>query len=98
MSAIGIIATLTVIEGQNEAFETAFAAGVAAVRANEPGNHLYTLTRSNDDPQVYKVMEIYADEAALAAHGLTDHFKDMGRALRGTLAGPPVIERLNVVA
>ncbi len=97
MGQIGIIATLTVVEGQNAAFEAGFLEGAAAVRANEPGNHLYTLTRSNDDPQVYKVMEIYADEAALAAHGLTDHFKEMGRALRGTLAGPPTIERLTVV-
>lgn len=98
MPAIGIIATLTVAEGQNAAFEAAFADGVAAVRANEPGNQLYTLTRSNDDPQVYKVMEVYADEAALIHHGQTDHFKAMGQALRGTLAAPPVIERLTVVA
>lgn len=98
MGTIAVIATLEVVEGQNAAFEAAFADGVAAVRANEPDTPLYTLTQSGDNPQIYKVMEIYANEAALINHGQSDHFKEMGRSLRGTLAGPPTIERLRVVA
>ena len=49
MSAIGVIATLTVAEGKNEAFEAVFADLAAAVRANEPGNVFYTLTRSRSN-------------------------------------------------
>lgn len=98
MSAIAIIATLTVVEGQNAAFEAAFATAVAAVHANEPGCSLYTLTRSNDDHQLYRVMEVYADEAALITHGQSDHYRQLSGALKGLLAGPPTIERLSVIA
>ena len=57
MAAIGVIATLTVAEGKNEDFEAVFAELAAAVRANEPGNVFYALTRSRSNPQVYKVLE-----------------------------------------
>lgn len=98
MGAVAVIATLTVVEGQNAAFEAAFSAGVAAVKANEPDTPVYSLAQSNDDPQCYKVLEIYANEAAMIAHSSADHFKEMGRSLRGTLAEPPTIERLRVIA
>jgi quinol monooxygenase YgiN len=68
MAAIGVIATLTVAEGKNEEFEAVFAELSAAVRANEPGNVFYTLTRSRSNPQVYKVLEQYVDQDALTAH------------------------------
>src|SRR3546814_8454919 len=60
MSAIGIIATLRVQPDKTEAFEGVFAELAAAVRANEPGNSLYRLFRT-DEAGVYKVMECYDD-------------------------------------
>ena len=62
MAAIGVIATLTVADGKNDEFEAVFADLAAAVRANEPGNVFYTLTRSRSNPQVYKVLEQYIDQ------------------------------------
>jgi quinol monooxygenase YgiN len=53
---IGVIATITIQEGQNAAFEQAFLALAEQVRANEPGNIFYILHRSKTDPQVYKVL------------------------------------------
>ncbi|WP_411291005.1 putative quinol monooxygenase [Sphingorhabdus sp.] len=97
MPAIGVIATLTVADGKNDEFETVFAELAAAVRANEPGNMFYTLTRSRSNPQVYKVLEQYVDQDALNAHGSSDYFKAAGPKLGLCLAGAPDIEYLDAV-
>ena len=78
MSGIGVVATLTVAEGKNAEFEAIFADLAAAVRANEPGNLFYTLTRSRrgDTSDVMldyvgydlaRLRAIYADKVAAAA-------------------------------
>lgn len=95
MSAIGVIATLTVAEGKNAEFEAAFAELSAAVNANEPGNEFYSLTRSRTNPQVYKVLERYTDQAAVDAHHKTDHFIAAGPKLAPCLAAAPDIEVLD---
>lgn len=95
MAAIGVIATLTVAEGENAKFEAVFADLAAAVRANEPGNEFYSLTRSKTSPQVYKVLERYVDQAALDAHGKSDYFRAAGPKLAPCLAAAPEIEYLD---
>jgi len=95
MSAIGVIATLTVAEGKNAEFEAVFAELSEAVNANEPGNEFYSLTRSKSNPQVYKVLERYVDQAALDAHGKTDYFRAAGPKLAPCLAAAPDIEVLD---
>jgi quinol monooxygenase YgiN len=95
MGAIGVIATLTVAEGKNAEFEAVFAELSAAVNANEPGCEFYSLTRSKANPQVYKVLERYVDQAALDAHGKTDYFRAAGPKLAPCLAAAPDIEYLD---
>lgn len=97
MSSIGVIATLTVADGKNDAFEAVFAELAAAVRANEPGNVFYTLTRSRSNPQIYKVLEQYVDQDALNTHGSSDYFKAAGPKLAPCLAGAPEIEYLDAL-
>ncbi|WP_374541623.1 putative quinol monooxygenase [Sphingorhabdus sp.] len=97
MAAIGVVATLTVAEGKNAEFEAVFAELAAAVRANEPGNLFYTLTRSRTNGQLYRVLEGYADQAALDAHGATDYFRAAGPKLGPCLAAAPEIEYLDAV-
>jgi quinol monooxygenase YgiN len=94
---IGVIAKLTARPGSEEAFETAFLDMAAQVKANEPGNLLYQLTKSRTEPSVYKVLEVYADQAALEAHRASEHFKAGGRALRDHLGAPPEVEVLDAV-
>ena len=65
------------------------------VRANEPGNDMYTLCR--DEEGNYIVLELYKDEEALAAHGASEHFKAAGAGFKGLMAGAPEITRLKVV-
>ena len=92
---IGVIAKLNVAKGKEPEFEAAMLALVAQVRANEPGNHLYTLCKDKDGN--YVVMELYEDEAALAAHGQSEHFKASGASFKGLMAGAPEISRMQVV-
>jgi quinol monooxygenase YgiN len=95
MAAIGIIATLTVAEGKNAEFESVFAELSAAVNANEPGNEFYSLTRSRANPQIYKVLERYVDQAAVDAHNKTAYFLAAGPKLAPCLAAAPDIEILD---
>lgn len=91
---IAVVATLKIQDGKNEAFEAFFRDLAGQVRANEPGNALYQLTRSPSDPTTYKVLELYKDEAAGEAHRNAAHFQAAGARFGEFLAGRPEIERL----
>jgi len=92
---IAVIAKLNVAEGKEAEFEQTMVELAAQVRANEPGNQLYTLCR--DDQGRYLVMELYDSADALAAHGQSEHFKEAGKKFAGLMAGRPEIQRLEVV-
>ena len=96
MTAIGIIATLRVQPGKEEAFEGVFSELAAAVNANEAGNSYYKLFRT-ETAGVYKVLECYDDEAAVEAHRASEHFRTLGAKLGPCLAGAPEIEKLSGV-
>ncbi len=95
---IGVIAIIRVKEGRETEFERVFTEMTAKVKANEPGNQMYQLTRSRSEPRTYKVMEMYADQAAFDAHGSSDHYKEGGRALRDLVEARPEVELLDTVA
>lgn len=44
----------------------------------EPGCLYYQPCRDPEDPRVFMVFEIYADEDAYKAHGETEHFQSIG--------------------
>jgi quinol monooxygenase YgiN len=44
----------------------------------EPGNVFYQAYQDPAEPGVFRLFEIYADEAAYAAHGASDHFAQFG--------------------
>ena len=92
---IGVIAKLPIQEGKTAEFEAFFTDLAKQVRANEPGNVAYQLTKSRSEPNTYKVLELYKDEDALKAHGASDHFKAAGPKFAGVLAGRPEIEYLD---
>lgn len=94
---IAIVATLKVKDGASADFESVFRELSAKVRANEAGNLLYQLTRGRAEPGTYKVLELYRDQETVAAHGATDHFRDLGRKMSATLASRPEIEYLDTV-
>jgi len=92
---LAVIARLNVAKGKEAEFEKHMLSLAEQVRANEPGNELYTLCK--DDDGNYLMLELYKDEEALAAHGQSEHFKAAGAGFRGLMAGPPEITRLQVI-
>jgi quinol monooxygenase YgiN len=92
---IAVIAKLNVAEGKEQQFETAMLALAAQVRANEPGNDMYTLCKDADGN--YLMLELYKDAESLAAHGQSEHFKASGASFKGLMAGAPEIQRLEVI-
>jgi quinol monooxygenase YgiN len=94
---IGVVATLKVQDGKQQEFEKIFLDLAQQVRANEPGNLVYQLTKSRSDATVYKVLELYKDQDALSAHGQTDYFKAAGAKMGPCMGGRPEIEYLDGV-
>ncbi len=94
--AIGMIARLKIKEGMNAEFEKVFTQLASAVRENESGCNFYALHKS-DDPQTYVVLEQYADQDALDAHGKSDHFRTLGRQMGPCMDGRAELERLEAV-
>jgi len=94
---IGVVATLKVQDGKQGEFEAIFTDLAAQVRANEPGNIFYQLTKSRTDATVYKVLELYKDQDALSSHGQTDYFKAAGAKMGPCMGGRPEIEYLDAV-
>jgi len=95
--AIGIVATLKVQPGKGSEFEGVFKELAEKVRANEPGNKLYRIFKSRKDADTYIVMEIYEDQAALDAHGKSDHFRAAGPKLAPVLGGRPDVQYFDSV-
>lgn len=94
---IGIIATLKVQDGKGPELEEIFGSLSKMVKAQEFGCLMYQLTKSRTDPNTYKVLELYADQEALAHHGQTDYFKEHGRRMGPFMAGRPDVELLDAV-
>ena len=95
--SIAVVATIRIRPGSAAEFEATFKALAKQVRANEPGNIVYQLTKSRTDATVYKVLELYKDEDALKAHGGTDYFKAAGAKMGPCMGGRPEIEYLDAV-
>jgi quinol monooxygenase YgiN len=95
--AIGVVAKLTIQEGKNAEFESIFGELQAAVNANESGNNFYALHKSRDSDTTYVVLEQYVDQAALDAHGASDHMKSIGGKLGSVMGGRPEVEYYDAV-
>ena len=95
---IGVIATMKIQDGKSDDFEQTFRDLAAQVKANESGCIAYQLTKSRTDPHTYKVLELYASQDDLKAHGQSEYFKAAGPKLGAVLAGRPEIEYLDAVS
>ena len=73
--AVVLVAKYTVKPGHAPAVKEALARAAERVRADEPGCQLYQANQSVDDENAFLLYEVYDDEAALAAHRETPHFK-----------------------
>jgi quinol monooxygenase YgiN len=72
--ALALVARLTAREGAQDRVAELLGELSVASRA-EPGNIHYIAHRDPDLPRVFVMYELYRDEAALDAHGETEHFQ-----------------------
>jgi quinol monooxygenase YgiN len=86
-----VVATLKVKPGQEETLIAGMQKMIAHVKANEPGTLTYLLHRSTADPTTFLVYEVYADQAAFAAHGSSEPMQEFFRLAGGILDGRPEI-------
>jgi quinol monooxygenase YgiN len=94
---IASTSTLKIQSGKAGEFETLVAAVTAKVRANEPGNVLYQLTKSRADDNTYRFLELYKDQDAFTRHGQTEYYKEMMNKAGSLLAAPPNVETFDTV-
>jgi quinol monooxygenase YgiN len=75
-------ATWTAKPGEEETVRSALAELSPASR-QEPGNLYYQAHQSPDEPRIFRIFEVYADEDAFKAHGTYPHFEKwaLGQAI-----------------
>jgi quinol monooxygenase YgiN len=88
--AVKVFAFVTVQPGKNVAFEVAARACISASRG-ESGVLQYDLWHETSGASRYIFNELYTDEAAIADHMASEHFKAFGLAVQGLAAAPPEI-------
>jgi autoinducer 2-degrading protein len=86
-----VIARLKVKAGSEAAFQQAADKMIAHVKANEPGTLTYILNRATADPSEFVFYEVYADQAAFAAHGSSAPMQEFFGAVGTLLDGRPEI-------
>ncbi|MGN8027653.1 putative quinol monooxygenase [Microbacterium sp. 22242] len=75
-------ATWTAKPGEEETVRSALEKLSPASR-QEPGNLYYQAHQSAEEPNVFRIFEVYVDEDAFAAHGTYPHFQEwaLGQAI-----------------
>ena len=94
---IGLVVTLKIKDGKQEEFEAVARELISQVRANEPGNAQYTLTRKQGSTTEYVFLEQYKSQEDLDAHGKSAHYLANAPKLGPCLDGRPDIIRLDVL-
>jgi quinol monooxygenase YgiN len=87
---VSVIAKIPVKEGKIEEAIKAFKELMEYV-AKEEGTLVYTMNRSQTNPNTLVIMERYKDKAALDLHSSTPHFKAFVARSPEFMAGRPEI-------
>lgn len=90
---ITFIAHCPVKPGCAEAFEAAMTEMVENVRKHEPGAVYYEFSRSVDEPDLFLVIEVYADEEAFKAHWRTDFIRPSIARTQPLMSGAPQVRQ-----
>jgi quinol monooxygenase YgiN len=91
---IGVVALVRVKEGKGEELEAIFAELFENVRAHEPGNITYTLSRKQGSASEYVIQELYAGQDAVTTHTRAPYFRAARARLEACFAEPPVLHML----
>ncbi len=95
--SIGTVGSLSVHADKAAQFERLFTALTAIVHTQEPGNVIYQLVRVRGQPNAYKAIELYRDQAAVDLHVTAPYLREALPELNACLDGTPVVERIKTV-
>lgn len=90
---IMLVVTFNIAEENRTGFEEIMNDLAAATLSGEPDTLLYQLSRDDGAPGVYRLVELYKDQAAMANHMASDWFKTAGAKLAPLLGARPDIVR-----
>jgi quinol monooxygenase YgiN len=94
----GVTVTMTVKEGQREVFEKLMMTLVQAVKAHEPKNLVYHVLRSRNQPNNFRIVEIYASKEDFKAHIGAGYVNELNPAIQATLQSAAQMEMVDVLA
>jgi autoinducer 2-degrading protein len=63
----------------------------------EPGNLRFDVVRSVDSPTLFRLYEVYRDDAAVAAHQATPHYAKWRAEIEALLVTPRLSEKFTSV-
>lgn len=92
-----VVAKLKAKSGEEEKMEKALVDIIPKVE-QEDGTLIYTLHKSQKDPNVFLFYEKYTNQEALKLHSSTPYFKELFSTLSSILDGAPEIEMYDEVA
>jgi quinol monooxygenase YgiN len=96
MPKVAVIAKITALPGLRDEVASVLSE-VAAATESEAGTLLYFMNLDKADADVIWFYEVYADDAALAAHSGSDVMKAAGGKLRDKAAGRPELHLVELV-
>ena len=76
---VTVVATLRAARGKADALAALLVEQAGVIRRTEPGCIVYRVHRSASDPDAFLFYEIYADDAAFAAHRASPHLAQYRR-------------------
>jgi quinol monooxygenase YgiN len=94
----GVTVSMTVRDGQRQAFEKLIKMLIEAVKAHEPQNLAYHVLRSRAQPNHFRIVEIYASKEAFKTHLGAAYVNELNTAIQATLDLPAQMEVVDVVA
>ncbi len=74
------------------AFDVAITDNARASRETEPGSRQFDVCRDPDNPQLFFLYKLYDDDAAIAAHMASAHFRSMDSATATWVAQKQVVK------
>ena len=69
----------------------------ASESRNEPGNLRFDVVRSVDNPTIYRLYEVYRDDAAIRAHQETAHYARWRTEIEALLVTPRISEKFTSI-
>ena len=95
---MAVIAKLTAKPGMADHLKEVLAIACSLVHPNEPGIPQYHATQSREDPHIFKMFEVYRDQAALDHHTSgTPYIEQLLPMIINSLAVDPELEWLDSI-